>query len=242
MVKKLFFVFWMLVLTYTITVSAEDNISRTFNEKYNAWKNYILKPEISMLSIAGPRFECSQFKEIVNMGMPALPYIIRAIEQDKSVGDLLWRAVKEIAKVDVRGQYDEKKKVVVFSDFPDLKPSENVYVHWYRYGRFQTPQRFEKLYTEWKELKKQNKQKESGKTYQKIKDLGLDVLPLIVEKMDQGEDGLDEVFAYLTDEPLNKEQLEIYSKTGKRKAQAYKEWWEKNKEKWIIPGSEQLKP
>ncbi|PIX77529.1 MAG: hypothetical protein COZ37_02220 [bacterium (Candidatus Ratteibacteria) CG_4_10_14_3_um_filter_41_18] len=227
--KSLRFVIIFLAVVNTVLIlNAEENVKKQFEAKYQAWKGYISRPEIMVQSIAGPRFECPQFQEIVKLGLPALPYIVRKMEENPDE-QFLWKAIEEITKVKIRGKYDKQKNTIIFPDFPDLKPGENVYLYWWREGRKQTPQLFGKLYSEWKELQIAGKEKEANEKYRKIKNLGIVALPYIMEKIKQGETELIPIVSYLTDESIKKDA----------KVSKCLDWWNRNKDKWIIPnGSE----
>ncbi len=226
MLKKSLLIMLFIVLYAGITSIAEENIREQFEEKYKAWNEYISRPELKIQSRATTHFTCPQFQEIVKLGVPALPYIADKIE---TVNDqLLWKAIGEIAKVKIHGKYSVEKNMLIFPDFPDLKPREDVYLYWYRSGRKQTPQRFESLFQEWKTLQSQGKAKEAKDKYQKIKDLGVDALPYMVKKIEDGDVALIPAISELTDGELNKsaKQSECTS------------WWQKNKDKWTLPSVE----
>lgn len=212
------------MINKVIILNAEENIEKQFEIKYQAWKEYISRPEITVQSIAGERFECTQFQEIVKLGLPVLPYIIRKMEENPDER-LLWKAIEEITKVKIRGKYYKQKNVFIFPNFPDWKPRENVYLYWREKGRKQTPEQLEISFTNWKYLKKQGKEEEARKKYQKIKDLGIATLPYVMEKIQQGEIELIPIVSYLTDDAVKKDLT----------PSECVEWWNKNKDKWILP-------
>lgn len=129
-----------------------------FERKYAVWRDYISShPEFKVMSIATTQYTCPQFTEIVKLGLPALPYIVRKIEE---VNDqYLWMAIDKITKVKIYAKYDEVKKETVYPDFPDVK--ENVYIYWWREGHKSTQNLLEERYAKWKELKMQQKEKEA---------------------------------------------------------------------------------
>lgn len=193
-----------------------------FERKYAVWRDYISShPEFKVMSIATTQYTCPQFTEIVKLGLPALPYIVRKIEE---VNDqYLWMAIDKITKVKIYAKYDEVKKETVYPDFPDVK--ENVYIYWWREGHKSTQNLLEERYAKWKELKMQQKEKEAGAEYQRILDLGIAALPYMVEKVKKGDIELIEEMSELTNGQLKK---------GTNKEDVEK-WWNQNKESWIIP-------
>ncbi len=207
---------------------AEESIREQFESKYQAWKDYVSRPEVMVQSIAGPRFKCQEFREIVKLGLPAIPYIVCKIEENPDE-QLLWKAIEEITKVKIRGKYDREKNMVLFPDLPDLEPGQDVYLYWWREGRKHTHERFEKLYSEWNTLAAQGDQKQANEKYQKIKDLGVPALPFIVKKIQEGDSDLVPALAYLTNNDVSSTatMAQIVS------------WWAENKDKLTLPPVEE---
>lgn len=225
-IRNLLFVITFVFALSAVSMSkAEENTREEFEQKYTAWREYISShPEFRLLSIAGPQFECPQFKEIVKIGPPALPHIVWKIEKNPDE-QLLWRAIAEIAKVKIRVKYDEEKKMTVFPDFSTVKPGEDVYVHWWKTARQNTPKHFKKLYNEWQELKKQKKNEQAKEKYRKILHLGIAALPYMIEKAEQGDTELIAGISEFTDGKVRKDAP----------VSECLNWWEQNKEKWLIP-------
>ncbi len=224
----MFVISFLIALNTGGRVNADDNVMNQFEARYKEWKTYISRPEVMAQSIAGSRFKCSQFREIVKLGLPALPYIIQKMRMNPK-DQLLWKAIEEIAKVKIRGKYDKEKKRIIFPDLPDLEPGENVYLYWWRKGRKQTPQLFDNFYSEWQGLKKEGKEKEAKIKYQRIKELGIAALPYMVEYVEQGDSDLINAISELTEGAI----------TESTKPSECVDWWNKNEEKWTIPADTQ---
>ena len=96
---------------------------------------------------------------------------------------------------------------------------------WWVEFRPQVPQRFAALYKEYNSLKDQGKKEEAEQKFQRIKDLGIDVLPLLIDKIQQGDTSLIPAVAYLTDKkvPESASPSECVS------------WWAANKAKFTLP-------
>jgi len=205
--------------------SVDNDTEKTFYEKYSNWKALMASPKSKFLSDT-TGVTTSSYEEIVKLGPGSLPYIFKEISADHN----LWYAVRKITKKwFTKDERDKVKNEIV-----------SLYVYWYHTGRKQTPQRFEKLYAEYKGFKSQHRDKDAQETYQKIKDLGIDALPLLADKMSKGEEGLEDAFSYLSDEPVNKDNMDKYSKSKNRR-EAYVKWWQENKEKWLIKEVEEQK-
>jgi hypothetical protein len=181
----------------SVSVNSDESIEKQFEERYQAWKESDSYSRAKILSHAGPLFTCDEFKEITELGLSALPYIAKKMEQDPSEG-YLWKAIDVIAKVKILGEYDRETNKLVFSQFPNLKPNEDVYLYWWREGHKLTATRFREFHSEWKQMKESNTE-EAGKFYKKMTNLGLPVLPFMIEEIEKGDSRLMPAVSYLTD-------------------------------------------
>jgi hypothetical protein len=204
------------------SLNAQESVEMQFETRFQSWKEFCLRPEVMALSDAGPRFTCNEFKEIVALGLPALPYIAKKMEQDPDER-LLWKAIEVIAKVKILGEYDRRTNKVVFPYFPKLKPSEDPYLYWWREGHKLTQNRFNELYSIWKQLNESNNE-EADKIYQKMINLGLPVLPLMIEKLENGDKNLIPAISNLTDSEISVDASAIECITS----------WNSIRGKWTI--------
>jgi hypothetical protein len=201
--KKVLLLTLFMTLHLDGPLNAEESLEERFEERFQAWKEFCSRPEVTVFSGAGPRFTCDEFKEIVNLGLPALPYIARKMEYDTN-RDLLWKAIEVIGKVKILGEYDRKTNKVVFSQFPELRSGEDPYLYWWREGHKLTPSRFNELYSKWKQIKESNRE-EAEKIYQNMINLGLPVLPFMIKEIEKGDSGLIPAVSYLTDGDISEE-------------------------------------
>ena len=201
------------------SLNAEQNIENIFEAKYQAWKEFCSRSRVKWLSHAGPTFTCNEFKEIVNLGLPALPYIAKKLEQDQR----LWKAIEVIAKVKIRGEYDSNTNKVVFPDFPEVKPGEDHYLYWWREGHKLTKNKFDELYSKWKQVKEKN-DVDSEKYYQSMINLGLPVIPFMISEIEDGDSDLVAAISHLTDG-------EIKNDASPKECS---NWWNNSKERWTI--------
>jgi len=188
----------------------DENMRVVFEKKYNEWKQFMNSPNSKILSDTTGATTL-YFEEIVKLGIPGLPHIINKMEIDST----LWIAVRKITKK----WFTEDELEKVGGNISIL------YLFWWNEGRKQTPQQFEQLYSEWKSLKNEGEEEEARKKYQRIKDLGITTLPYVMEKVEQGEIELIPIVSYLTDDAVKKDLT----------PSECVEWWNKNKDKWILP-------
>jgi len=153
-----------------------------------------------------------------------LPYVVQKIEENPDE-QLLWKAIDEIAKVKIHAKYDEVKNMAVFPDFPDVKPGEDVYVYWCKEGHKQTPQKFQELYSEWRNLGDRRKENQRKSKFVQIHNLGLAAIPVIMEKVREGDKELLLLVSELTGG-------KVYPNVTIDQCFA---WWQQNKEDWLIP-------
>ncbi len=76
--------------------------------------------------------------------------------------------------------------------------------------------------------------------YQRLLDLGIAALPYAIEKIKQGDTDLIEAVNYWTDDALAKAAQEA-NISQEEMAEFVPQWWEENKENWLLPPVEQEK-
>lgn len=126
-------------------------------------------------------------------------------------------AIAKIAKIKM--EYKEMSDVQFWSD-------------WWQKGSKFSKQRFDVTYSKWKNEKENNRPKYVVRThFLKMIDLGIPVLPLMVEKVRLGETDFIPAISRLTDGKLKKDATQAECL----------DWWSKNKQKWLIPFGEKLR-
>jgi len=173
------------------------------------------------------------YQKIVGLGVEAVPLILTRMRTHPFIATALLDITKWRYHIKRTGDVP-KEFVWTVEEFPDevgtTGPPDGIRLceRWWTEFRKQVPERFSTLYGEWQGLKKEGKSKEADEKFQRIKDLGIDVLPLLVEKVQKGDTDLIPAIAYLTDKkmPESATAAECIS------------WWEANKEKWTLPPPE----
>lgn len=212
---------------------SRQNVKLLFEAKYNLWREWLrenVPSTPSSIIYKDDFYNNEPFKEIVRLGVPAIPYIIEKQQEDHMLGYALYQITKWKWHT-IREGNEPSEWVWTLEEFPDIRgkggppDSRKLWLRWWKEGRKLTEQRFEKLYSEWKELKKQNKDKQAREKYQRIIDLGIAVLPTMTQKVQEGDTGLISAISKLTDGEFS----------DKATAAKCLDWWEKNKENWLIP-------
>lgn len=169
------------------------------------------------------------YHKIVGLGVEAVPLILTRLRTHPFIGTALLDITKWRYHINRIGDGDQR--IWTVDEFPDeigtTGPPDGIRLceRWWTEFRKQVPDRFSALYAEWQGLKKEGKSKEADEKFQRIKDLGIDVLPLLVEKVQKGDTDLIPAIAYLTEKkmPESATAAECVS------------WWAANKEKWPLP-------
>ena len=241
-------VFGMMVIVLcmvTISLGANsqknDDLKAVFETKYKAWKDYCSQPSISVSSDTTRYINNDPYREMIQLGIPALPYMMEKIGSDPSGHFLcalmppnMKSAVPMITKkkfqITRTGQKRSEFRWTV-EEFPDMKeldkrPAMNkLFLRWWKEGGRSTSQQFEKFYQEWKKLNQEGKETEAKAKYQRMIDLGVAALPYMIEKVEQGDAELVPAISELTDSKVKKDA----------KQSECLNWWKENKEKWLIP-------
>lgn len=201
--------------SFTIPTFGGDrnaDIGSVFEEKYETWKEWVKEhPYMSTYTANQP------FVEIIELGPSALPYIVEKIQKNPDDFHLGY-VVARISKKHFEKEDWPKGKL------GDAITAASLYVNWWKKDRYETHKRFEKLYKEWKLFKAEGKG-EAEKKYQKIINLGICVLPYLVEKLKENNSDLIPAISELTDGDVNKE-------FG---VSDCVDWWKKNKDKLVVP-------
>jgi len=118
-----------------------------------------------------------EFQEIVELGTKILPLLVEKI--DNNPEDFhLEIAIRRITK-----------KHFAKSEWPsgklgDARTAAIMYAQWRKEGRFKTEELFKELYDKYKSLKLEKKDKKAQEIYQQIVNLGIPVLPYLIDKLE----------------------------------------------------------
>ena len=229
--------------------------ARNFARLYAAWREYRESGAVRILSHAAPMFESRQFKDIVALGPRVVPLLVEKLESDPNCWPL-GKAIEEVARLKLRRRYDKIARRTVFADFPEMPERVNPYAYWWRTGRRMRRTKFDGAYEKWKAARLSGVttlrtevaalQPESftienvvhktslGEAYEEMRSMGIDILPLLIQKFNDGDHDLLPLFGELTD---GRGITHIGSL--KDRVRFTLEWWEKNKEDWLLPPAEE---
>ena len=97
---------------------------------------------------------------------------------------------------------------------------DSIWVYWWDSGRKLTPEIFKRKYETYQTAKNSGKEDELEKAYIKLQNMGIIILPNLLEKIESGDKELIPIFKYLS----NQKNLKT--------VEDCKVWWEENKRKY----------
>jgi len=186
--------------------------AREFEDKYQKWADW--REENSDSSVLT---RCREYKELIAMGFPALPYALDKM----SAGDFYMKSVVS----------DISQKWFPRTEYPrgywrGDKGVCQLYPEWWSAERFLTPQQFEKIFRQWQEAEKSGDAKAAREELRAIQSLGLPVLPHLMDKLEAYPGWAVEMFSVLV---------------GRKSAAPAecRRFWEQNKAQYTLPGQEE---
>jgi len=196
---------------------AQDNqAGQRFEEKYQAWKTWTTNHWFMSTYDAN-----REYQEIVALGLPALPYLFKKIENNPEDFHLEY-AVELISK----RKFDKSEWPPDKLDrLGDSITKSKMYVQWWKVGRHKTGERFGELHENIKALKAQKKDIEAAAIRVKILNLGIAVLPAMMVRVEKGDADVIPLISELTDGAV---------KADLKPAECL-DWWAKNKQIWLLP-------
>jgi len=193
---------------------ADIQIDVVFEEKYQAWKAWVLDHRYLSSYTTN-----KEFQELVNIGAEAVPLLIEKMEDNQEDFHLEVAVYRITKRRFDKAEWPEGKR-------GDAKTAAKMYVKWWKEDRATTADRASELYDAMKRLKKAGKEIEAGDKLESIVDLGVDVLPFLVERVDDAPDLLPAIVK-LSGGKVNKEW------DGKE----CKKWLQENRSKVLPPSS-----
>jgi len=185
--------------------TAKSDVNLIFEQKYNIWIDYIKSEKIGSSRIHDYT-QNAAFKEIVALGVPALPLIMEKIEHEYG---LVYGCMSIAASQILRHKAKKLEPVRI----------------WWNTGRLEIPKEFETNYKGWLDAEASGDRQKSEAAIKAIEGLGTLAIPLIQEKIAAGKNKLIPIISRLTDGAV---------KSNATKEQVVA-WWAKDKAKWTLP-------
>ncbi len=141
--------------------------------------------------------------------------------------------LQKLTKAYFEAKFNRNDKTTTFVDFPELgaltfeeNPYQKVWEHWFSAGKNWTKQNFDENYNEYSKVKQTRSNEKDAISYykQKIANLGIAALPLIIEKIEKGEKDLTPLVSEITNNKVKSDA----------EAKEVLDWWKANKARWTI--------
>ncbi|RJP27831.1 MAG: hypothetical protein C4527_12340 [Candidatus Omnitrophota bacterium] len=270
--------FLLIVLSLQINVynfAANTNISQQFELRFKAWQDYFgfqdkptnegkftVDHTSKTSSIASDYVNVDVFQKIVDLGVPALPFIVERMKKipnnqksyisyafssisktnfhDRKWGrtpfyDRIiewWENERKNLRTEFEARYEKWRNV------PQSERKKGPYLSdWYR-GFYDNPEEYEKAYAKWKSMpegKEKERLRPLAKTeYQQVLDLGVGVLPFAMEKIASGDHELIDAVHYWTNDQIRTLATEK-GIAGDAMPAFILNWWNENQENWLLP-------
>ena len=195
------------------------SIEAEFEQRYKAWREWVSKNSVRSTYTA-----CKEYYDIIALGVSAIPFMIGKMEE--CFDDFhLSTAVSIVSK-----------REFGIEEWPadclgDSITAARMYINWWRVGRFQTGAQFRDLYARWCKLEGVKMHDDAAKVYRQIVNLGLPVLPYLVDVVEESPEFVVAI-----------SELSGGDMPKNAKPEECKVWWGKNKERYILPPSEDVIP
>jgi len=227
-----------ILLCVQVTCPAEEGLTKQdFERRYEAWKDYVMEHEYTSLSSTIGINEA--LDEIVELGLPAVPFIVEKLEKQEWEFDfqLAVAMLRLIRRGFSREEYPPGR-------YAETYAAGQLYIKWWKEGRKKTPALFERYYTEWKQLKAQGKDDEAEASKKRLRKLGVDALPLFIDKIGAGDAELIPVVATVTRKVKHSyvrgtPDAVTYNVQKDATREEVLAWWAANKEEWTLPPIEE---
>jgi hypothetical protein len=159
----------------------------------------------------------------------AIKPMLDAALADKEIDGLtLHSCLQHMTKAEIESDYSNGG--IIYKDFPELgrlragtAQYKKLWQHWLKVRETWTEREFEKRYERWL------KGRGDSQDERRLRGVGITALPLIIEKVEQGEAALIPVVSRLVDQELPQVATQQECLT----------WWQKNKDRWLIPSEEE---
>lgn len=159
----------------------------------------------------------------------AIEPIIEAVKKEEQ------RDTPEIKKFSMYRELDATLSKITKVKFQKKYSRKNyqLWFRWFQQGSKFVEPRFNAIYSRWKKMKKETKGEKyvARKEFNKMIDLGIPAIPFMVQKVKRGEIEFIPVISKLTDGKLKKTSTQSECL----------DWWNKNKQKWLIPFGKKLR-
>jgi hypothetical protein len=223
-------------LCRVVSALADDNdtgMQRLIEARYRAWMQWTQDhSELGYSSESNDwAFDNEPYRQLVALGPRAVPCLAAGLRGADP--DAMCAVMEDITKVRFHFHNESLapgRERWTVDEFPGVQwnrtPNDvELMQRWWNDERFHTPERFAKLYAERQALLQQGDAKGAQEKYERIQNLGIAVLPCLLDKIGQGATDLVPIMSALTNGAV---------KPDASPADCAK-WWNAHKQEWTLP-------
>ena len=182
----------LFLIVRALQVPEKGTLREKFDKRYNAWQNaYAEWWNENPMSSMGPGYSLPEEQAILDMGPQVVPFLIEKIEKDLS-DQRLYSPLQDNIRliILITRKYFTKDEFPNRIDIFIPHHQWKLYVKWWKNRKRETPIKYARLYNEWDQLQKQNKTVEANVALGKLRNMGTEILPLLMEKIKNGDNRL----------------------------------------------------
>lgn len=192
---------------------AQMALRKAFDAAYQGWREDCER--VLHSSDLSDRLKSEHFKSIVAMGLEVLPYIMEKAAEDP---DFSWIGWTWLA-------------ITRTNTDPSINPwARERIAAWWRGGKKQLNNRFGVVWKQWEGHRLKGEAEKAAEARQRMRALGIGVLPLLIQELDSER---TEILQLVED--LTGGKADTAGSDAVNRISACRTWWDKNKEKWLIP-------
>ena len=178
-------------------------------------------------------------------GVSIIPSLIRDLQRTKYIYGV--DLITDILKMKLNRTFDSEKNEYLFADYPqfneayskcndDVKTMD-ILPYWWDHGRQMTPQLFAQKYADYQTAKKSGNEKDIKAKYTLLQNMGVIILPDLLEKIEAGETDLIPMFSELGKQKELKDLMRGRTKNRQKELETPEDcriWWDANKKKYEV--------
>ena len=215
---------------------ADDNgtaTQRVLETRYRAWKQWIADhPDPQGFSSRSNAwvYDNEPWHQLLALGPSALPYMAASLREHGEFAAAITQITGERFHAH-RNTLATGHSLWTVDELPGFEQADRapdgatMWLRWWNVDRFDVPARFNRLYAERQALVQQGDAKGAQEKLAQVQDLGIPVLPLLVDKIGQGAADLVPVMSALTNGGVKPDAS----------AQDCADWWNAHQDEWTLP-------
>ena len=209
------------------SLDSDLEFNKLVQQKFDAWvKARNAWIEANPGSCGAPEIK-EETKDLLAIGSKIIPFFITMYEEQlkKKTWDNRFQADMFVLVLTITHKRFAK------SDYPSKEANYRMaemqlYVNWWKTGRIQTPAKFASIFSQWDSLDKAGDKKEADKVIGKIAQMGVEILPMVMQKIEDGDERMV---------PWVKRIMQTRVEWKTADLSTVLEWWEQNKENLTFP-------